>query len=278
MVENFKKNEEKVEIGVSSNEVVNIESASWGTQFCRIAGRAFKNEFRNPIALRGKLLQMLFFAIISVILFERIADNQNSFVQNLRGVIFFLCMNVGLPSTFGTLNVFNIERPVFIRERQSNTYTTSSYFFGRSFSYIPQDIVLPLLLIVITYFVVHLNETAGSFFFSFLSLFLISWMGSAYGLFISTLFEDSEVAMALVPILVLPFLLVGGFFAPLSEVPDFYKLFEYLSMFKYGYEGFAYAQFYDGFTATGTYNGTDYTYTFTSEDYDSIFKFEVLFP
>ena len=60
-------------------------------------------------------------------------------------------------------------------------------------------------------------------------------MGSSYGLLLSVCFEDSEVALALVPVLLVPFLLVGGFFAPLSEVPDFYKLFEYLSMFKYGY-------------------------------------------
>ena len=60
-------------------------------------------------------------------------------------------------------------------------------------------------------------------------------MGSSYGLLLSVCFEDSEVALALVPVLLVPFLLVGGFFAPLSEVPDCYKLFEYLSMFKYGY-------------------------------------------
>jgi len=60
-------------------------------------------------------------------------------------------------------------------------------------------------------------------------------MGSSYGLFLSTLFKDAEVALALVPILIIPFLLLGGFFAPLANVPDFYKLFEYLSNFKYGY-------------------------------------------
>ncbi len=50
-------------------------------------------------------------------------------------------------------------------------------------------------------------------------------MGSSYGLLLSTLFSDSEMAMALVPVLIIPFLLVGGFFAPLANVPDFYKLF-----------------------------------------------------
>ena len=92
-------------------------------------------------------------------------------------------------------------------------------------------------------------------------------MGSAYGLFLSTLFEDSEIAMSFVPILVFPFILVSGFFTSLNSVPDFYKLFEYLSMFKYGYEGLAYAQFYDGFQASGVADGVDYSYSFTFEEY-----------
>ena len=207
--------------------------------------------------------------------FERIATNKNSFVQNLMGIIFYLGMCVSLPATFGTLEVFNGERAVFIRERQSSTYSTSSYFLARTISYVPQDLILPLIFISIAYFVVHLNETAESFFFAYLSLLLVSWMGSAYGLFLSALFQDLEVSLALVPILIAPFILVGGFFAPLSEVPDFYKSIEYLSMYKFGYEAFAYSQFFDGFSTTGLYDGKEYTYDFTYDEYDLIFNFEV---
>ena len=93
----------------------------------------------------------------------------------------------------------------------------------------------------------------------------MNWMGSAYGLFLSTLFEDSEVASTIVPLVVIPFMLVGGFFAPLTTVPDFYKVFEYLSMYKYGYEAIAYAQFHDGFTTTSIVNNVETTYTFTAD-------------
>lgn len=202
---------------------------------CKVSGRAIQNELRNPIGLRAKLGQIIFFAVITIILYERIAEDQNSYLQNLRGTIFFFVMNMGFSSVFGALNLFNVERPVFIRERLSNTYSTSPYFFGRSLSYMPEEVILPLVLVAISYFVVNLNETAASFFMTYLSLFLVSWMGSAYGLFLSTLFSDAEVAMSLVPVLMIPFMLVGGFFAPLSNVPDFYKVFEYLSMFKYGF-------------------------------------------
>lgn len=76
-------------------------------------------------------------------------------------------------------------------------------------------------------------------------------MGSAYGLLLSTAFSDPEVALAILPILIIPLMLVGGFYAPLSSVPDFFKIFEYISMFKYLFQTIVYGQFYDnreGFT------------------------------
>ena len=98
-------------------------------------------------------------------------------------------------------------------------------------------------------------------------------MGSAYGLLLSAIFKDLEVALALVPILIAPFILVGGYFAPLSEVHDFYISIEYLSLYKFGYEALAYSQFYDGLNVTGSYDGQSYTYDFPYEEYDLIFDF-----
>lgn len=59
--------------------------------------------------------------------------------------------------------------------------------------------------------------------------------------------------MALVPVIVIPFLLLGGFYAPLNQVHDFFRWIEYLSMFRYTYQALIYAQFSDdanGLTVT----------------------------
>ena len=57
----------------------------------------------------------------------------------------------------------------------------------------------------------------------------------------------------MVPVLVIPLMLVGGYYAPLQNVHDFYRTFEYISVFKYLYQTMVYAQFNndrDGFTMT----------------------------
>lgn len=71
-------------------------------------------------------------------------------------------------------------------------------------------------------------------------------MSTSFGLLLSTLFADAGIVMALVPVLIIPFLLVAGFFVPLSQVFGFYYPFEYLSMFRYGFEAIVYSQYFNG--------------------------------
>lgn len=92
-------------------------------------------------------------------------------------------------------------------------------------------------------------------------------MSSSFGLLLSTLFSDASVVMALVPVLIIPFLLVGGFFVPLETVPKVFYPFEYLSMFRYGFEGMIYSQYENNpLVVNGvSYNliGTEYNFSVT---------------
>lgn len=197
---------------------------------------------------------MVFFAVMGIILYEKASTDLNGYIQNMRGVIFFLVMNVGFSGIFASINVFSVERPVFIRERLSNTYSTTSYYIGRTLAYMPLEIILPIVLVLIQYFVIHLDNSASAFFATLGSCWLVYWMASAYGLLLSSIFPDPEVALSLVPVLIIPLMLLGGFFAPLENVHDFFRVFEVISVFKYGYQTSMQAQFMnspDGFSFKG---------------------------
>ncbi len=220
------------EITKSSAEV----QSSWLNQFTCVFRRNWINQFRQPLDVILKVVQAIFFAVIAIILYVDEAKDEISYIQNFRGVIFFIVMNAGFSYVFASVNLFNFERPIFIRERLSNTYDTSAYFWGRSLAVLPVEIITPLLFLTICYFVVNLYNTFDAWLLAAISIEGIAWMASSYGLMLSTLFKDASVVMALVPALIIPLLLVGGFFAPLDEVHDFYRVFEYISMFKYGYQ------------------------------------------
>lgn len=89
------------------------------------------------MGIRAKIGQMIFFAVFTIILYEKEPSSLDSYLQNITGLLFFVVMNVGFSAIFGSINIFSQERGVFIRERLSNTYRTSSYFIGRSLTYIP---------------------------------------------------------------------------------------------------------------------------------------------
>lgn len=81
--------------------------ASWLRQAALIFKRSMINELRNPLGIRSKVFQMIFFAIITIIIYERDPDTMDTYVQNIGGLLFFICMNVNFSSIFGSVNIFS---------------------------------------------------------------------------------------------------------------------------------------------------------------------------
>ena len=59
--------------------------------------------------------------------------------------------------------------------------------------------------------------------------------GSSYGMLLSILIPNLEVAMSLVQVLIVPFVLMSGFFVNTNNLSWAFKPLEYLSIFKYIY-------------------------------------------
>ena len=67
----------------------------------------------------------------------------------------------------------------------------------------------------------------------------VYFCSASYGLVYAALIPKLETAMALVPVLIIPFMLLGGFFINLDEYSDIRVIFypvSYLSPFKYGFQ------------------------------------------
>lgn len=69
---------------------------------------------------------------------------------------------------------------------------------------------------------------------------ILTWLaGSGFGLFLSTLIPRLEFALAIVPALIVPFLILTGFFVKDSKISWYWKPVEYLSIFKWSFQGTA---------------------------------------
>lgn len=52
---------------------------------------------------------------------------------------------------------------------------------------------------------------------------------------ISIIVPNMEVAMALIPVVIIPLMVLGGFFVNSDNIPVYLKWIEYISMFKWGF-------------------------------------------
>ena len=80
-----------------------------------------------------------------------------------------------------------------------------------------------------------------------LTLFLIYNASSGYALILGTIFSDKQLAVTLTPVLIIPFMLFAGFFVNQDNIPKWLIEFQYLSIFKYGYQALMLNE-YEGLT------------------------------
>lgn len=156
-----------------------------------------------------------------------------------------MTMNVSFNAIQNVILIFPDERPVFLREVNNNMYGVGPYFWAKVISELPFSILTPCIFGAIVYFACAMNPGADHFLMFLLCLTLIYNASSGYSLIISALFSDKQLAVTLTPVLIIPFMLFAGFFVSTSSIPIFLKEFEYLSIFKYGYQALMLNQFTD---------------------------------
>lgn len=152
--------------------------------------------------------------------------------------------------------IFPDERPVFLREVNNNMYKVGPYFWAKVSSELPFSILMPSVFGCITYFSVGLNNTAGNFIVFLIILILIYNAASGYSLIISAIFSNKQVAVTLTPVLIVPFMLFAGFFVATSSIPVWLREFEYISIYKYGYQALMQNEFTDNAAFGCYYNAT----------------------
>ena len=164
-------------------------------------------------------------------------------MQNVRGSLFFITMNIAFNAIQNVILIFPDERPVFLREVNNNMYKPSPYFWAKIFSELPFSVLTPIIFGVIVYYVVGYNPDPTCFLMFLLILVLIYNASSGYSLIISASFSDKQLAVTLTPVLIIPFMLFAGFFVSSDNIPVYLKEFEYLSIFKYGYQALMHNNF-----------------------------------
>ena len=161
----------------------------------------------------------------------------------MAGAMFFMSMCTFMPAFMMTNLAFSPERPVFLREQANKMYGVLPYFVAKILSDLPSFIWPPTIFALITFFGVGFTNEEGNFFIFWANIIMSTLAGTSMGYLISTSISDGTIALQMAPVLVMPLMLVGGFFRNQDDMPTWMQIFAYIAPFKYVFNIFARSEF-----------------------------------
>ncbi|KAI3523104.1 hypothetical protein L1887_01161 [Cichorium endivia] len=200
--------------------------ASWRQQYSILFMRGIK-ERRHDYFSWLRITQIVATAIILGLLWWQSDVHNPSDLPNQVGLLFFIAVFWAFLPVFTAIFTFPQERAMLKKERAADMYKLSAYFMARTTSDLPLDLLLPLIFLLIVYFMGGLKLTAQSFFLTMAIVFLCIVSAQGLGLAIGAAVMDLNKATTLASVTVMAFMLAGGFFV--KNVPVFISWLSYLS-------------------------------------------------
>lgn len=129
-------------------------------------------------------------------------------------------------------------------------YRLSSYFMARVVGDLPMELVLPTIFTAIVYWMSGLKTAAPNFFMTLSVMLLCVLVAQGIGLALGALVMDLKSATTLGSVIMLTFMLAGGYYV--QKVPVFIAWIKYISLSFYSFKLLVASQF----SATDTYQCT----------------------
>ncbi|XP_024983429.1 ABC transporter G family member 22-like [Cynara cardunculus var. scolymus] len=200
--------------------------ASWREQYSILFWRGLKERQHDYFSWL-RITQVLVTAVILGLLWWQSSVHNPKELDDQAGLLFFIAVFWAFFPVFTAIFTFPQERAMLNKERAADMYRLSAYFMARTTSDLPLDLFLPMLFLVVVYFMAGLRQTVDSFFLTMVIVFLCIVAAQGLGLAIGATLTDLKRATTLASVTVMAFMLAGGYFV--KDVPIFISWLRYLS-------------------------------------------------
>ncbi|XP_068753100.1 protein white-like isoform X1 [Montipora capricornis] len=219
--------------------------ASYCRQFRSVFWRAWLTNNRDTAIFRIRLYQSVLLGLLSGIIYFQTKMNQGGII-NLSGALYFLLTSISFNNLGAVVFTFPVELSVFLREHHNGMYRTDVYFLSKTFAEAPLFVLNPLILIAIAYWMIGLRDQFLRFLYAYGILALVSMVAVSYGYIVSTVSPTVPFASAISAPLMLPLVLIGGFYIRNNTIPAWLSWLKYVSWFHYAFEALLVNQ-WDGY-------------------------------
>ena len=213
--------------------IIPAVGATFTRQVLQLSIREFQSIYRDIGALVGRFGVTIFLNLLFGLIFFKAGSQDDSNSTNFNSHFGAITM-VTIASMFGTAQpvmlLFPFERPLFMREYSTGTYSATAYFISKTLTEMPLTLAQACSQYLLAYFLCGFQGNAGY-------MILISWgLGAASASVACALgcaVADVKSVQEMAPLLFVPQLLFAGFFIQTSQIPVFLRWAQYLCGIKY---------------------------------------------
>ena len=235
--------EQEYEVSKASKGVLDLslhhkEVSSFARQFSFLMKRAGLNLIRDRMILGVKAVQTIVIALLIGLVYFNVGSlekSPDSQIQDRSGALYFLILNQFMGSSMGILSIFSKEKIIFLREHKLGYYKLAAYFLSKVFIELPYQIFFPMLLVTIAYYMVGFRSDLQHFFTLMLISVLTALNGMAMGTLAASIFKTIEVALAVLPLLLIPMMIFSGLMINNQNIPWYFKWIRYISPTQYAF-------------------------------------------
>jgi ABC-type multidrug transport system ATPase subunit len=207
--------------------------ASFGRELTMLINRISKQQRGDKLTIASLLLTLTYLAFTGFLYWRLPDDTSNVYERN--SLLFFLLIAQGMGIVTTSISVFHRERALLRRERAKKLYRVLPFFLAKVASDSTNNIFLPLVYGIVTYWTSGLKQSVGSFLRFSLGYYLSLSCAQSMGFFLSILYPDMALAMLLAPPITLFMFISAGFYIPFHNMNAVMKWLSYGSFARYGY-------------------------------------------
>ncbi|KAG0417892.1 ATP-binding cassette sub-family G member 1, partial [Dictyocoela roeselum] len=135
----------------------------------------------------------------------------------------------------GCVHIFYAEQKIYKREYQEGYYRLAALYFAKIIGDTCVSLVFPLTIVPITYFFTFLGYSFQDFCTIFAALIMLTLVGHSIGILFSTIFENINTTLIVLPACLLPLVTISGFQVDPESLVFFLKCLQYISPTRYGF-------------------------------------------
>ncbi|XP_014816981.1 PREDICTED: ATP-binding cassette sub-family G member 2 [Calidris pugnax] len=198
-----------------------------------VSRRTFKNLLGNPQASIAQLCVTALLGLVVGAIFFGLKEDSTG-LQNRVGAMFFLTTNQCF-SSISAIELFVVEKKIFIHEYISGYYRTSVYFISKLMAdLLPMRTLPSIIFTCIIYFMLGLKPTIEAFFTMMFTLMMVSYAATSMALAIAAGQSVVAVANLLMTITFVFMIIFSGLLVNLTSIVSWLSWLQYFSIPRYG--------------------------------------------